>query len=752
MENDNQNWRRLFHLWTGPPGNDASLSILKEKTAIDEEKIPNSDNDDGLERPSDVLGRSSSFEDTSTSSNHSETDAMVRDTKQFPPPIGAPMLGQLRRPPGRYSTPQIFKDPYIPPESLMDTQGQRAAPFPEEWAGSRRPQSFPIPGSASHMQTYPLFPESVSSYSEVESYAASESPPSLSKTQPISFTPGAKYLNGGREDFQFDTSYTSNTDDDDDFLPRGENTDHLKIIWCELVDKKDQVLDRRAEIRRTRGRLKRARVDKDDADNAFMAYLRPLLANGPVHPSTISDDPLNQRIRRMQQTRDQYQTCEMRLESLEDDLDQAEYQLDTLEKQLINELRAPLDTIDCCDSPPLPDKDATVGNRFYPMQGNPDTAGGFVEKETIPVMLLGIGAERAEDYHPLYNQFMSVIGYFQLAEEHHNDLLMRKQLIDEEQQRLRLAEEQEREQRRLTEEQGQMRLDKKHEQARLELAEEHERQRTRLAEEQAWEKAKLAEENIQGSSPLRVRQLRDEDLEFLRDFEVDERFASEEVRRLRNEVEQFKQLCQEKGVIPRYAPLHEVYSYERNYEDNISIDFDPQDDDDKAKHFINPRFSLLLSNPSHLLGEFPVTAKTALKQATKIPESDPRKAQVFGAAAKEFFIENLIRDARENDKSDFINRWLLFKLRTSPLEAELLYNCFFMWSHLRILNLDQWQQDVLYYWPRDDAARLHPDTFIGPVTPENTQLRVGNSENPHGTALGLSTGARSFHGLTSVSI
>lgn len=583
------------------------------------------------------------------------------------------------------------------------------------------------------MPTYPSSPDSNSLFSEIEGSAGSgESSTSLSKTQTRYLTPGVEPLDSDQKRFHFQTSPTAETDSDGGILPGSQDIDPLRDTWRKLVGKKDEVLKTRDEIRRTRGRMRLARGEKDDADNAFMALLRPLLVIPATHPSAMLGNHY-MHFRRMQQTRDKYQTFETRLESLEDKLDQIEHQLDTLERQLINELRAdppnPLDPINGGEPPPLPDPGGTVGNDILPLH-KPLEAVDSYDVTALPELLLGIAPERAEDHHPLYNKFMSAIGYLQLAQEHHNDLLMRKNLIEEEQERLILAEDQERKQWRLVEE---LKLAKEHEQAWISLDEEHQRQRLRLEEEQKLERSRLAEEDIQSNSTLYARKLRDEDLEFLREFEVDEQIASQEVRRLREEVKEFQQVCQEKGVLPRYAPLHEVYSYERDYEDDISIDFDPPTDTDTAEHLASSRFPVLLSNPSHLMRPLPVTAKAALKQATRIPESDPRRARVFGAAAKEFFIENLIHDARENDKSDFINRWLLHKLRISPLEAELLYSCFFMESHLKILNLKRWQQDVLYYWPRDDAARLRPEDFLGTVTPEDTQLQVGGSEIPPDT-------------------
>ncbi|ROW15489.1 hypothetical protein VPNG_02235 [Cytospora leucostoma] len=742
MEKDHPYWERLLR-WTKPPDNNTPQSILKEKTITDNDGDDDDDGDDGLglfSRPSDLFRRSSSFEEASTSSERSEIDAITRRSKVFPPPIGGPTLVQSRRVPERTSTPQTSRGPLLyhpinPPDTLIDPHGRRMAPHPDASAGSRRPQAIPIPGRNGNIPTYLSSPDSESSYSEVESSAAGESSTSLSKTQTRSIPLGAISQIGDKT-LRFATTHTSGTGGEGDALRDRQDVDPLEMIWRKLMDKKDEVHNRRAEIRRARGKLSRARVDKDTADNAFMACIRPLLVHAPVHQSTINGVSLDQRFLRMQQTRDQCQTYEAVLEPLEEKLDQAEHQLDTLERQLIHELRtAPArhwESIGSGELPPLLDLDGTIDRTTFPPLGPVEAVRGF-DTTTMPEVLLGIAPELDENYHPLYNQLLSAVGFLQLAQEHHNELLMRKQFIEEEQERLRLAEDQERGQRILSAQQKRLRLAQKHEQARMRLAEEQERKQRMLVQEQEMEESKLAEELLRNSGPLRTRQLRDEDLEFLRDFEVDERVAWEEVQRLRHKVEQFKQLCREQGVIPRNAPLHEVYSYEREYEDDISIDFDPEAGSGAAEYLASSRFPLLLSNPSHLMGDTPMTAKSALKHATAIPDNHPRKLQVFGAAAKEFFIENLIRDAKENDKPDFINRWLLHKLRISPLEAELLYSCFFMESHLRILDLDRWQQDVLYYWPRDDAAKIRPEDFLGPVTPVDTQLRVGGSEVLPGT-------------------
>ncbi|ROW06214.1 hypothetical protein VMCG_04553 [Cytospora schulzeri] len=762
MENDDGYWRRLLHTWTRSSDRGVSRSIVGNRTAINNEKNADNDSDDGrilYNRRSDELGRSSSFEDTSTASGRSGTDAITHSSKQFPPPVTFPMLVQSQRPQGQNSTPRAPKDPFVLPNAFMGPHVRRMAPGTDKPVGSGHWQTDPVPGNADHVPTNLSSPHSESSFSEVESDAAAESTTSLSKTQTRSLPLSAESQHGNQNPPRFDASYMSGSDGDNDSLSDREYTDPLKVVWRKLVGKKNEVDNTRAGIRGTRRSLQQARLNEDNEDNAFMACLRPILVNTGTPPAMLGHT-LDHHIRRMQQTRDQYQTCEKLLESLEAKLDHDEKELDILERQLINELWVapayPIGHIESREPPPLPGIDGCQSRSDINSLPVPlEAVGGLQKTTTLPIVLLGIAAERTEDYHPLYNQFMSAIGYLQLAEEHNNDLLTRKLLIEEEQKRLRLTQDQQRQQEQLrllakNHEQARLRLAEEQERQSSRLVEEHEQQRSKLVEEQKQEISRLAEENPGDSGPLRAKKLRDEDLEFLRDFEVEERLASEDVRRLRDEVDRFKQLCQEKGLIPRHAPLHEVYSYERHYDDDISIDFDPQKDVDTAHHLANPRFTLLLSNPSHLMGDCPVTAKTALKQATKMPESDPRKAQVFGAAAKEFFIENLIRESRANDKADFINRWLLHKLRISPLEAELLWNCFFLESHLRVLNLDRWQQDVLYYWPRDDAAKLSPEDFIGPITPEGTQSQFGSSESPTGTTLSQSAGPLDEH--TSVSI
>ena len=95
--------------------------------------------------------------------------------------------------------------------------------------------------------------------------------------------------------------------------------------------------------------------------------------------------------------------------------------------------------------------------------------------------------------------------------------------------------------------------------------------------------------------------------------------------------------------------------------------------------------------------------------ATSLPPSFPARQKFIDDAARETTIHSLIQDADPQNKSDYINRWLLHKLRLSALEAIILYSTFRM--RLKIRDLDRWQQDVLEVWTLDQAANLPMQQF-----------------------------------------
>ncbi|KAJ4414531.1 hypothetical protein N0V82_007877 [Gnomoniopsis sp. IMI 355080] len=187
------------------------------------------------------------------------------------------------------------------------------------------------------------------------------------------------------------------------------------------------------------------------------------------------------------------------------------------------------------------------------------------------------------------------------------------------------------------------------------------------------------------------------DYEFLKHFEMQERRVSDEMAAWRSEVERLTRLCWGRNLISQYIPLEHVLSW---YPGEFSIDFDLEHNQMEAASTEPTEFSILLSNPSNLLEDFPVTAEASLKRATSIPEGHPQRVTTIASAAKELTIQNLLSDAE--DMPNFINRWLLQSLRTSRLQVGALYSSYLTSGHSGIFDIETWQQEILHKWWEDE--------------------------------------------------
>lgn len=73
-------------------------------------------------------------------------------------------------------------------------------------------------------------------------------------------------------------------------------------------------------------------------------------------------------------------------------------------------------------------------------------------------------------------------------------------------------------------------------------------------------------------------------------------------------------------------------------------------------------------------------------------------------------LEDLNTEFDEGNKSDRINRWLLYRLRTSPLEIDLLVEVFLRFVnildfHQWRTDICQWQENVMSFWAVDEANK-----------------------------------------------
>lgn len=258
-------------------------------------------------------------------------------------------------------------------------------------------------------------------------------------------------------------------------------------------------------------------------------------------------------------------------------------------------------------------------------------------------LLRGLEIEPANICNPLYQQLVSALHSFGLARRRRVEILARRARLQE-QQRLLLI------------------FEKYHPAA------------------------------LQYITPLESR-----DIGFLDLFEMEERKVSIDMADRRKEVERLTRLCWQRKLIPQYTSLEDVLSW---YPDEFSIDLDLGHDHVLSASTEPTNFPVLLSDPSHLLADFPVTAEAALKQATSIPEGHPQRAMAIASAAKEFSIQNLISDAQ--DTPNLINRWLLQSLRTSRLQVGALYSSYLASGDVGIFDIETWQWEVLQTWWDDE--------------------------------------------------
>lgn len=160
--------------------------------------------------------------------------------------------------------------------------------------------------------------------------------------------------------------------------------------------------------------------------------------------------------------------------------------------------------------------------------------------------------------------------------------------------------------------------------------------------------------------------------------------------------------CVKTRVMPRSAPFfRDSRGYHPRIEDDPSLELasDPVD----LQTCIRPLYSILLSKRGHLLRDkFPRTSREALKWAVSIPKNDPRRSKSISEAIQEHGIDTLLLDGDLEDKNDYINRWLLHRLRTSAMEVEIFRSVFD--TVLSFVNTDRWQFDVLVFWSRDRAV------------------------------------------------
>ncbi|KAK3327975.1 hypothetical protein B0T19DRAFT_179274 [Cercophora scortea] len=439
-------------------------------------------------------------------------------------------------------------------------------------------------------------------------------------------------------------------------------------LWAQVDAQRLKTRHLRAGLAQKRKWIRTLRHKKDETDNAFMQLVRSHLASAVVPISIIE-----KRFGEMQSIRDDYYSAESAYEAMEQDLDLHESELRALEDDLFRLLDGQGGSSHRASSSAASDED--------------DTHDEAESRPESRISLLGISSDRQEDIHPLYQQLLDRAGDRELAREHYDDLRLHRDKI----------------------------LDK----LEIKLLRVRTNQGKTLSEEElTYLKSSVGQAHTDASA-FRAQfgvALDEDDVEFLMDFEAREAEAKRSLEESTRDTERLRHLCIEQGVMRKHPSYNEEFTvFLGNNPTALGPDGNMRIDDPARPggDLTHPIFPTLLSNPSHVLDL--LSPMQALTKAMELPKDNPNTIQRRTECMKELGIANLMK--KVDNKPDYINQWLIHRLRTSPMEAELALSV--AQTRLNIRNIRRWQEDVLFHWRQDEAAQLSPEAFRGPQTPRD---------------------------------
>ncbi|TRX92964.1 hypothetical protein FHL15_006102 [Xylaria flabelliformis] len=354
-------------------------------------------------------------------------------------------------------------------------------------------------------------------------------------------------------------------------------------------------------------------------------------------PETAQLHQLHQLFNAMQNTHVGYQEAEQRLEKVMDELQHNQEELQLQEAAFY---KTAVDAL---------------GTALLSIDEDQDS----LSVKSEDVYLRGISGDRPEIIHPLYEKLRAAFGELQLAKE----LLVNTQ---------------------------------------MKRAALHARKTQPLTEDGLDLLETYGDAGKKKALELRAMALMtEEDVEQLQEYDMLEQDARQGIEIYTERVRILQQECRDASVLPLSSHFQqEGFGLDSFYRDEIRLPPSPFDSNDESVTLAHPVFPLLLSNPTHLLQGFPQTSLQSLRRALQLPLNAPVRAKQVKEAAREANMHSLLSTAESEDKTEYINRWLLHKLHHSAMEAELLWTTFR--SRLKILDIDRWQRDVLNFWWRDD--------------------------------------------------
>ncbi|KAI0396157.1 hypothetical protein F5Y17DRAFT_420564 [Xylariaceae sp. FL0594] len=390
--------------------------------------------------------------------------------------------------------------------------------------------------------------------------------------------------------------------------------------------------------KRAQTRIMREILDKADRDFVDAAH------------ALVSECP---DLHRLQQLHDSLQRARLQYREAEAQLDEV------VEKLPLGQGNSTPEPTPLSDREELELRQGKVHHSIEPGRLTPSELsdeGGTGTDKIVGTALRGITGDRPEAIYPLFEKLRAAFAQLQLAKETLiNTQLQRDAYLDQKSQAV-------------TED-------------TLELLEQYGDAGKRKAEE-------LRQTTV----------LTKEDKEELRIYNELEKRSRRNIQIYTDKVRSLRQACKQNGEMPSYSYLKEdIYGFESlPREEVIPLPSGPARSKDRPPTLAHV-FPLLLSNPAHVLHEFPLTVLQWLNLARRMGLMHQARE-----AEREIFMHSLLWTVESDDKSEAINRWLLHKLFHTAMEAETLRAIFQTW--LTIYDMNGWQQDVLRFWFRDGTA------------------------------------------------
>ncbi|TPX16997.1 uncharacterized protein E0L32_012343 [Thyridium curvatum] len=471
--------------------------------------------------------------------------------------------------------------------------------------------------------------------------------------------------------------------DDTDAVTTSESDpeDTRTILWKRLSEQRRKARRVRESMRQKHNELQTLQRDKSKADNALIGLLRSLIVLDDASAlSELRSPNTLELFHEVQWHMAAYLDAEDQYGKLRKELDASETALENAERLFFSSW---------FDTRLLKPEAAALP----PSSPRPDE-----QKQPVPYHLMGISGDRPIDLHPKYQELLDAVAERTLANEHHTELLGRWSVIIDNLERgvkIDLLNSEQQLQKLKLERNGFHRGEQYHSTELDKIQAKIESLRERVDH---FQKTGDAWKN------LRPESVAEEDYEFLCEFEDNEQRARDKVDQAEHKVVRLAQDCKAKGVMPQSAYYNEDYSIvydiaQLPLSEAHTLDIqDEEVSEDEEEEPATTRFTGLLSTSRHLLfQDQPLTIEQAWAKAQELPREEPETARIIEDLRKEHGISRVL--SQFENRFDYVNRWLLHRLRITPLEIRLLYSIFS--TLLRVIDVRRWQNDVLYWWPRD---------------------------------------------------